>query len=104
MGIEIVVCDGRLCPRVRCDLCDEIIEHAHQGNVVDLERKRTKLLYVHKECDLAERSRDKTWQKRSVPWWPLDHFWTYVADNLGADLGDPMEGTATVFENQAARS
>jgi len=47
---------------------------------------------------MSERGRDTSWQKRSKPWWPLDHFWTYIADNLGADLGDPLEGKATVFE------
>ena len=104
MGIEVIFHEGRHCPRVRCDLCDEIIEHADEGNVIALERDLTRLVYVHKTCDMRERGRDTSWQKRSVPWWPLDHFWTYIADNLGADLGDPMEGTATVFKKEGARS
>lgn len=86
MGITIVEDRGLLCPKIRCDTCEEVIEDATKANVL-WERgvmEPTSLRFVHRRCDFAAGSREESVTGRRSYWRNLNDFINQLThpDNL----------------------
>jgi hypothetical protein len=78
--------DGYHCPRIFCDVCNEIIEKS--GNVIwreNLEECQNgsvkDILFAHKTCDpkISDDGQFYCWQE-------LDHFLVYLVNNFKLDF------------------